>query len=271
MFVILGSPRSGTTLLATTLDQSPHITVPHETDFIVPAAFLYSRIREERLGKQLILATILNSEMRYSVQESLSPGEIEAAIERAPYELPAILSSIYDAVAQKTGASIAGDRSPNDVFHYLIFEKTGLFSSSIKFIHIVRDIRDVMLSLSQMPWKPERVERYYARMWNDFTLSTHRLLEDAPQRYRLVRYEDLVCRPETVVRALTDFLDVPYHAAMLDHTRRGIRYRQASYHTNLSNPINATRMNAWRTELPAAIRELCETQAAEALKCFGYI
>ncbi len=271
MFIILGSPRSGTTLLATTLDQNTQIAVPHETDFIIPAAFLCSRIEDEHVGREAILTTMLNSGLRYSIQEYLTPEEIEAVVNESAYDCASLISSVYDAVAQKAGAMIAGDKSPNDILTYQIFEKTGLFSSNIKFIHIVRDIRDVMLSLSKMPWAPARLERYYPRLWNDSNLSSHRLLEDAPDRYRLVRYEDLVADPEPIVRALTEFLGVPFEPAMLNHESRGVRYRDCGYHANLSRPINTDPVNKWATELPADVQHQCEVQASEALAHFGYL
>ena len=95
-----------------------------------------------------------------------------------------------------------------------------------------------MLSLSKMPWAPPRLERYYPRLWNDSNLSSHRLLQDAPERYRLVRYEDLVCQPERTLRDLAEFIGVPFDPGMLDHQSRGVRYRDWGFHPNLSRPIN---------------------------------
>ena len=40
MFIIFGSPRSGTTLLASSLDQNDQLVVLDESDFIIPMASL---------------------------------------------------------------------------------------------------------------------------------------------------------------------------------------------------------------------------------------
>jgi len=51
MFVVFGSPRSGTTLLAATLNQNDNIIIPDETDFIIPLAFLLKTVKDEEKGK----------------------------------------------------------------------------------------------------------------------------------------------------------------------------------------------------------------------------
>ena len=85
MFVILGSMRSGTTLLAQCLNAHPDLVVPDETDFVIPVAFLVDRVADEALGKRLVGGLVVGSK-RYaeSIGRYLDPDGVRAALAGAP-------------------------------------------------------------------------------------------------------------------------------------------------------------------------------------------
>jgi len=62
MFIIFGSPRSGTTLLASSLDQNDQLVVLDESDFIIPMAFILDRVKNERVGRRLIAEVIAQTQ-----------------------------------------------------------------------------------------------------------------------------------------------------------------------------------------------------------------
>ena len=47
MFIIFGAPRSGTTLLSSSLNLNDSIVIPHETDFIVPLSFVCRSVKDK--------------------------------------------------------------------------------------------------------------------------------------------------------------------------------------------------------------------------------
>ena len=81
MFFIFGSPRSGTTLLCSSLDLNDEIVVPDETDFIVPLGFIFDRVKDAAVGRDLI-ATLIVSTDRYphSLAEFLSKEEVRETV-----------------------------------------------------------------------------------------------------------------------------------------------------------------------------------------------
>ena len=270
MFIIFGAPRSGTTLLSASLDQHPDIVIPDESDFIVPLAFICARIPDEVRGKELAERFILSSErFQDHLGPFLSPDKISRAISEAPYRLEAILDSLYGLVAESAKKKISGDKSPNDLMGLRILAKAGLFDGSLKVIHMVRDIRDVMSSLLKTGWI-DGIEQTFPRAWAHANLELGETMKKYPERYCFIRYEDLVREPEQQLRRVTEFLGVPFDPAVLSWENRGPRYQQFGHHQNISEPITTARVGAWKKELDPKFIYLCETQARAGLAEFGY-
>lgn len=273
MFFIFGSPRSGTTLLSTTLDLHDEIVVPRETDFIVPLALLVDRVPNDAVGRKLIAELIVST--RYfpvSIGQHLKLNDIVTIVKETPYSAPRILDAIYGLLAQRAGKRIAGDKSPDDLNQITVFNKAKILPSECtKVIHIVRDVRDVTLSLLGVQWGSEASARQFPRLWSAQNLTLRYLFPEADKNYLLVRYEDMVRAPDATFRAITSFLGVEFQETMLDHSRRGTAWRHMNYHKNLQEPFLESRIGVWQRELGPDWVRLCEVQAAEGMQTFGYI
>lgn len=274
MFIIFGSPRSGTTLLSTTLDQNDHISIPEETDFIIPVAFIMNRIKDPDIGRELITQAICNSDrFSSSIGKFLTGDEIKNVVQSSDYTTYAVISNIYKLISEKSSTLTAGDKSPNDLLYIRILVETGFLQSQLKIIHIIRDVRDVILSLKKVKWDVDwkhNIEDFFPRMWSDSNLYLHSLMKNDKDRYYLVKYEDFISDPEMITREIACFLGVPFQEKMLDHTNRGLKIREQSHHTNLAMPFMADKIAEWRTKLDPAVSLLCEKQASECLQEFGY-
>ncbi len=245
MFIIFGSPRSGTTLLASTMDSNDSVLIPRETDFIVPTAFVVDRVKDQKVGKKLIAELITSAEgLANSIGEYLSERDVKKIVSRSEYSLTGIVSQLYEAIADKERAKIAGDKSPNDLNFLRILVKTGLVDSDVKVIHIIRDIRDVVLSLKKVSWAPRDIETRFPRLWNYSNLYLRGLYAPRPEKYLLIKYEDMVMNPAEIFQKITDFLGVRFQDKMFDHNRRGTRYSCHADHTNIARPFLADRVDA---------------------------
>jgi hypothetical protein len=270
MFILFGSPRSGTTLLSSALDLHSEIAIPDETDFIVPLALICKRVKDPIAGKQLLTKLVTSTE-RFpdSLGEYLSEREVEETIAGTPYAPADILEALYGAIARKRGKRIAGDKSPNDLGSFGLLYGSGMFDSAIRIVHIVRDVRDVVLSLRTVGWAA-RPELTVPRPWCTSNLGLHHAFKESPERYLMIKFEDLVSAPRVGLERVCSFLGVRFEETMLEHANRGLRYRGVSHHQNLSRPFLVERAGAWRNEMDDASRRACEKQAAEALEVFGY-
>ena len=111
------------------------------------------------------------------------------------------------------------------------------FWSEARFVHLVRDSRDVCLSI--LIWKKaDRNAGRYAT-WTEDPVSTTALWWErkvrlgreggaslGPELYHEVRYESLVARPAEECAGLCEFLDVPYDDAM-------VRFHEGKTRTDL--------------------------------------
>ena len=104
--------------------------------------------------------------------------------------------------------------------HVLHLRRLGRLFPEARFVHVVRDGRDVAVSYRSVAWGPTTVEDAAMR-WRRSVLRGRRDGERlGPDRYREVRYEDLVTDPERVLRELCAFLDLEWDDGVLHHHER---------------------------------------------------
>lgn len=271
MFFIFGSPRSGTTLLAQSLNSHKDIVIPHETDFIIPMAFIFDRIRDPHTGKEIIGKLITQSvAFSTSIGEYLTANDIFKIVAECKYHPAAIITSLYAAISQRANAVIAGDKSPNDLLFLRMLLKGNGISPDMKIIHIVRDIRDVMVSLNSVGWGSD-FDLYFPRFWSNSNLYLHTLYKTNPSQYMLIRYEDMVREPSEHFTKICSFLGTTFQSKMLDSRNFHSRYAGMSHHSKLFAPISTANIGAYKNVLSQETLGSYKRQAYEALVAFGYL
>jgi hypothetical protein len=127
-----------------------------------------------------------------------------------------------------------------------------------KFVHIVRDPRDVARSCIGMGWVG--TVHHGADYWVEAETYWTNICRDVPAERRVdVHYEDLVRYPKEVLASLCDFIGVEFHPAMLDY----------GAHTTYDAP-DASLAQQWRTKLTPREIELVEAKCAELMDLRGY-
>jgi hypothetical protein len=268
VFFIFGSPRSGTTLLAQCLNAHPDVIVPHETDFIIPSAFVFDRVTDPALRAVILKPLITGSQgFTMGLGEYLSADEVCSIVDRHSGSLAELLTAIYGALTERAVAKLAGDKSPNDLLFLRMLLKLGGIPKDAKVIHLVRDVRAVVTSIAAHKLAPG-IERVFARLWCSSNLLLYDELNGTAQ-YQLIRYEDFVREPTRSLGMLCKHLQISTASIskMLDPDRRHPRYRGWSNHARLYDPITLQEDHSCRD---AHVIALCERQAAEALAVFGY-
>lgn len=127
-----------------------------------------------------------------------------------------------------------------------------------RYVHIVRDGRDVARSCVEMGWA--------GHVWRavDIWLAAETLWERMrptldPDDFVEVRYEDLVLEPEATLDRICRFLGTTFHPAMFDYTKT-TRYTRPS----------ARFVSQWKTKLSPVEIGLVEVKAAKMLLERGY-
>ncbi|MGH2734524.1 MAG: sulfotransferase family protein [Actinomycetota bacterium] len=261
MFFILGSARSGTTLLRMMLNAHPDVAVPPESRFIVE---LYN-------GNEVIVSDFLgalDAHKRWPAWE-LSSEAVAAELgarERVSYV--AAVEACYSAFAKSRHKVRFGDKTPRYVEHIPFL--ASLWPQA-RFVHLVRDGRAVAQSYADVPFGPKRVAKA-AELWSrrvDQGVRDGRAL--GPGRYLELRYESLVEDPEVALKALCAFLGLDFDPAMLEYSERSkgeVLDRARRYNPNVTRQVSHTR--SWIDEMPKAQVEVFEAVGGGTLSALGY-
>jgi hypothetical protein len=282
---IVGSPRSGTTLLRMMLDAHPQLTILPETHFLpeLVEACEAGATAQEAAG-------VVAAHRRWA-DFHLDQAELGARLAAAG-DRPAAsdaLRAFYDLYAEGQGKPRWGDKTPE--YALLMTQIEGLLPEA-RFIHVIRDGRDA--ALSRIRWRlqrtgePANIERL-ARRWKRWIRRARKQGRQVTH-YTEVRYEDLILDTEATLRGLCEFLALDWDAAVLDYHAQASRRleeiahelpaatdRQAlaadqrlAKHEMTTKPPRADRVAVWRTEMEPADRERFEATAGDLLTELGY-
>ncbi len=269
-FFIVGSGRSGTTLLRLILDDHTRLAVPPESWFLLPLVE-HLPLTDELTPAQVDEAVRLVTE-HYRWPDLEIDDEWFALHVRA-LERPTIRTIadlVFNTLRDRSGSPRWGDKTPRYVS--IVPEIARLYPES-QFIHLVRDGRDVVLSM----W----LRRWFGR-WLVWNLDEWRDAMDhmernrsvlPPERLLEVRYEELVLDTESTVRAICDFLGEPYEPAMLqweDHIDDRIPGREMHIHQKLRRRPQPDDVARYTRELNAVQAFMLEAHLGERLRRQGY-
>ncbi len=260
-FLVVGCPRSGTTLLRAMLDAHPRLAVPRESHFIVGLA--------PRRGRPSPTVEDVIAHRRFPLLD-VDPGALRAAVaERPPRDYAELVSAVFSTYAAAQGKARWGDKTPGYAQHIPML--ADLFPTS-QFIHIMRDGREVAASLVEQQWGP-RTAIDGAYWWRSKVRSGRRDGRCLPaSRYLEVRLEDLVADPEGHLRRLCIFLDEEYSPEMLRYPERmgrpGARESEVGGQ-HLTKPPTAD-LRDWRAGRGELEQEAVESVCSALLAELGY-
>lgn len=268
---IVGSGRSGTTLMRAMLDSHPEVAVPPETYFITELLPRVSRYEQDTsFATRVFLRDILGNQW-FRRWELPADGVRQTLLTEPPTDYSDAIRSVYRLFARAHGKARYADKTPvyvNDV-HTL----AGLFPEA-RFVHVIRDGRDVAASfIDQEEMRPNGVAEA-ALLWRQ-RVSAGRSAGAplGPKRYLEVRYEDLVGDTEAALRSLCAFVDLEYDSAMLTYPERAgdlvARDGGPRQHRGVFMQPQVG-LRDWRAELSSAAVEVFELVAGDLLSELGY-
>ena len=270
---LVGCSRSGTTLLRLVLDSSPDIAIPYESHFIPPVWKKRARYETDAgLDLVALCQDVLTSRWFKGWQIPAKLVTEHLATLQAP-TLTRALEAIFLTYAAYHGKVRWGDKTPGYVRHIPMLAE--IFPEA-RFIHIIRDGRDVALSMMDAGarWGGPRtipaIAAYWATRVREGRTGGRAL---APMRYMEVHYESLVQEPELTLRGICAFADLHYEGEMLEFSDRAfhaIPSDRMSFHANLVKPITQG-LRDWRSQMSPRQVALFEAVAGPDLEAMGYL
>jgi hypothetical protein len=127
--------------------------------------------------------------------------------------LAAVVDHVYRYFAARDGKPVWCEKTPMNVLH---IQALGAQFPSAKFVHIIRDARDSAASFHRR-WRFNPFRTVYR--WKHAVTEGRRQGAAVPGRYLELRYEDVTRNPEHWMRAIADFLGIPFEPAMLESSQ----------------------------------------------------
>ncbi|HLU32922.1 MAG TPA: sulfotransferase [Natronosporangium sp.] len=269
--IIVGCPRSGTTLLQLMLHAHPRIAIPPENRFVLPAYHQRHRFGDLRsAANRRGLAEWLVSDRSTKFRDfGLDPAAVIERIVAAPPTLGSALAAVFRAYADRFGKPRWGDKRPSYLTNLGIIER--LFPTA-QIVHIVRDGRDCVASLKGMPW--HRTGFYHAvAMWaKSIDHARWAARRRAPDSFYELQYERLVTDPVGELTALCAYLGEEYHSAMAEPATLAstVVPRRKKHHALTRAPVTDARVGSWADRLEPWEISLCEAVLGDRLRRYGY-
>jgi Sulfotransferase family len=267
--IVLGCPRSGTTLLQVMLHSHNRIAIPPENRFVLPA--YRQRLRfgdlEKPANRRALARFIVRPRLRFP-DFGLDRRRTVKQIVAGPPTVGSALGIVLRAYAERFDRPRWGDKRP--YYHRYIEVVLRLFPDA-QIVHVVRDPRDCVASLKRMPWW--KSDSYHAvSAWANSIAHTKEAVRRWPGVVIRVQYERLVAAPESELRALCAALGEEYDPAMAEPERVAAVAVPERKHWHSYTRVSPTtgRVGRWRVELEPWEIALCETVLAEPMREFGY-
>ena len=270
---VVGSVRSGTTMFRLMLNRHPQLAVPPEAYFplrLWPYRERY--LRTDGFDMQLMTDDLLANPNIPDFRENwgLDLELVKAELPcRHAADYPDAMRRVYELYAEHHAKPYYGNKTPWFVREMDLFAE--MFPEAI-FIHLIRDGRDVAMSMLDQAWGPARLTDA-ACLWKRLVVegrSAGRRL--GPQRYLEVRYEDLVTDPESTLQWVCPRIGLDPMVEMLRYYEDAFDHLPSRVHhldENLTWPPTAG-LRDWRRDMDRADRATFEAIAGDLLEDLGY-
>jgi len=255
--VLGGCGRSGTTLLRMILDSHPGICCGPESNIF----------RRGTVDPEVLAAKF-----------DLDPASVRA-IYASSVSRPAFIEAFAGLCMERAGKRRWAEKTPRNIRR---LETIFRHFPHARFVHVLRDGRDVACSLRTHPrhkvvngelvplntWKPIAG---CARRWRDDIERSRHYWSDP--RFQTLRYEELVRDPRPVLERLMAFVGESWDDRLLEHAGSGSPFRNVT--TFAQNPeallpVNTTAIARWERDLDAKDRRIFKRIAGKLLIELGY-
>lgn len=285
MIFVVGCPRSGTYLLSNILDGSGQIAIPTETHFIPlfnQYIAVFGNLNDLRCRSRLLRAIYAFLEMwamraederdyEKMIQYSLlATREFSESITEPIRTYSDMVHAMFRSYAALKGVSRYGDKSA--FFQHIPLEQIDhAVAGRAKFIHIVRDGRDVCLSWMRLKVGPENIA-VAARAWREHVTGKREWGKANPDRYYEARYEDIIVNPEGEIQKMCEFVGIEFRPEMLLFYQGEMAQAiaKSTTHVLLGKPIDSGNREKWRTQMRRDDIALFEWIAGDVLAASGY-
>jgi Sulfotransferase family len=272
----VGCPRSGTTLLRRMADAHRELAVIRELHWL-------PRWWEQRVGIEPDgtvtheLAQRLVSDPRFTRLEIGAERAVELVRNGRPKHYARFVTELFDSHGRAKEKRLVGEKTPKYVRYLSTLHELWPHA---KIVHLIRDGRDVALSLLEWSKAKRNVGRFST--WEEDRVMTAALFWEwnvrlgreagrllGPEAYYELRYEALVTDAQLECRKLCDFLALTYDPSMLRFHEGRTKSRTGLSAKKAWKPVTAG-LRDWREQMAPGDVARFESGAGGLLDELGY-
>jgi hypothetical protein len=268
---VVGTPRSGTTLVASMLGAHPHIDCGPETLFLprleaADAAALLDPATWPDAATDFVMSLHLQDA---SVAElyGRDRAAVRASLDARKPSVAALLESLTAARATANGKPRWAEKTPR---HLLSMPAIRAAWPDAQIVRVVRDPRDVALSASRVPFADQSVVVNLCLCARQDRIAREFFATDGNSH--VLRFEDLLAEPKVVLERLCSFLGESFDPLMVARpdAATGLAANHEWWKRKAAEPLDPSRAGAWRADMSEEQQRVAALVCREQLEIFGY-
>jgi hypothetical protein len=220
------------------------------------------------LGHSELVPRRLRSE---ALQEWFAGPAVDELAEFAQSRIEAVYTRI-EAEGGKTGATFFAEKFRNDLVADLMWE---LYPDAREIV-LVRDPRDVLISVLASRHKrgvrpaPADPARWVGEEFTGRILAVLESWRRRRERTHLVRYEDLMMRPQETLAAVAEYVGLGTGDDAVDPMIESAGRRLPGMEQHRTTADAESSIGRWRRDLAPEMVEACEQAVGTAMAAWGY-
>lgn len=275
-FFIVGTPRSGNTLLRRILYIHPDVHIPPETYVIGNIIKTYRTYHRVLRWPELVYLTLAKFEFDPEFETfEMSLGPLARELIQLPpneYSLAYLIDAFYRYHAALKGKTVIrwGDKTPLNTFY--LDDIIQVFPDA-RFICMIRDGVDVVASLLETGLYSQLEDA--AHRWLAALSATRTFSAKHPGYCLEVKYESLVQEPVNIVNQICEFIGITFQEEMVNNSHKIANdmgdVEMRAHHAAVKKPIFTDSIAKGRQRLSSTQKADLERLIGAALAQFNYL
>lgn len=280
---IIGNPRSGSSLIRIIMDSHPSIVVPPECGFIQWWSSKYNDWNSNDNSSKRIQEFISDLKTSKKIEFwNLNYTHLETLIKiKRPNSYSDLVTLVLLQYALQQGKEplVFGDKN-NYYIDYL--SELNTICPEAKYLIIVRDCRDVVCSYlkvneldSNSQYKPNFPSEIkdISLQWRDNNTKILNFTDKLdPSHFVIIRYEDLLSKPEKTLKSCTALLGLDFDESMLNYYKKQSEPTEfLDWKKKTNQKIDKNNTGAYKKQLSNSQSEEIVHNVKDLMNKFGYV
>lgn len=264
-------------MLQLSLDSHPQILVPFESRFFI---YLYHKYATKTRWRKRNLNHFYNDlflDDRFRELWEVDKTHLKKIILSEPEDtsfarLYRLICLHHKVSKQEKDIKLIGDKNP---VNCLFLPQINNVFPNAKFIHLIRDPRDVCLSqITNFSIEPLALAAQKWKLYNE-TIEKHKAKDSS--KFFTLRYEDLVENPQQEIKKICAFLEVDFKETMIDKQKRNRDHSHIDAnlniekeHGNVNKPISTKSIGKWQKGFTEQQTKKVEGITKTLMKAYKY-